>query len=119
MKKAVVTGGAGFIGSHLLEELTRRDYSILIIDDLSTGNRENIASILKKPNVKLVQGSINDLPLLQKIFKGIDYVFHLAAIATAHTCYDINKIVAASQLVFDCRDVTRNIAADNIIRLGE
>jgi UDP-glucose 4-epimerase len=82
MKKAIVTGGAGFIGAYLLKELVQRGYSLTIIDDLSTGKKENVASLLKKPNVKFVKGSVNDLPLLQKLFKGIDYVFHLAAIAS-------------------------------------
>ena len=81
MKKVVVTGGAGFIGLHLIKELTQRDYSILVIDDLSTGKQENIAPLLKNPDVKFVKSGINDLPLLQKLFKDIDYVFHLVAIA--------------------------------------
>ncbi|MHB8104274.1 MAG: SDR family oxidoreductase [Dehalococcoidales bacterium] len=82
MKKAVVTGGAGFIGSHLVEELAQRDYSLTIIDDLSAVNLKNIKSTLDKPNVKFIEGSILDLPLLQRLFKDIDYVFHLAAIAS-------------------------------------
>jgi UDP-glucose 4-epimerase len=97
MKKTIITGGAGFIGSHLLKELLQRDYSLTIIDDLSTGKKESIAPTLKKSNVKFVQGSINDLPLLQKLFKDIDYVFHLAAIASIprsienpRLCHDVN-----------------------------
>jgi UDP-glucose 4-epimerase len=82
MKKAVVTGGAGFIGSHLAEELAQRDYSLTIIDDLSTGKRENLSAILNKPNVKFIQGSITDLPLLQKLFKDVDYIYHLAAMVS-------------------------------------
>jgi UDP-glucose 4-epimerase len=82
MKKAIVTGGAGFIGSHLSEELAQRDYSLTIIDDLSTGRQENLNSLLAKPNVKFIEGSIIDLSLLQKHFQGVDYVFHLAAIAS-------------------------------------
>lgn len=97
MKKAVVTGGAGFIGSHLVEELAQRDYSLLIIDDLSNGKSKNIISVLKRPNVQYIKGSINELPLLQRLFKGIDYVFHLAAIASIpqtidnpQLCHDVN-----------------------------
>ena len=82
MKKAVVTGGAGFIGSHLAEELSQRDYHLTILDNLSTGKRENIAPLLDKKKAEFIQGSITDLPLLQKIFKNIDFVFHLAAIAS-------------------------------------
>ena len=79
-KKALVTGGAGFIGSHLAEELARRGYRVIILDDLSTGKVENIEPLLKKENVEFIRGSITDLALLQRVFQGVDYVFHLAAI---------------------------------------
>lgn len=83
MKNVVVTGGAGFIGSHLAEELVDRGYHVTIVDDLSTGKLENIAGFLelKKDNVEFVRGSIIDLPLLQKLFQGVEYVFHQAALA--------------------------------------
>ncbi len=83
MKKVVVTGGAGFIGSHLAEDLVNRDYHVLIIDDLSTGRLENIAHLieLKKNKLEFVHGDITDLKLLQKLFRGVDYVFHEAALA--------------------------------------
>ncbi len=82
MEKAVVTGGAGFVGSHLSEELSKRGYQLVIVDNLSTGKRENIASIIDNKNVEFIKGSITDLPLLQKAFKDADYVFHLAAAAS-------------------------------------
>jgi UDP-glucose 4-epimerase len=111
MKKTVVTGGAGFIGSHLAEELAQRDYSLTIIDDLSTGKRENLSAILNKPNVKFIEGSVTDLPLLQKLFKGIDYVFHLAAIAS------VPRSIEAPQLSHEVNVVgTQNVliaARDN------
>ncbi|MFC1962382.1 SDR family oxidoreductase [Chloroflexota bacterium] len=82
-KRVVVTGGAGFIGSHLAEELAGRGYSVTILDDLSTGKVENISYLLelKESNIEFIQGSITDLPLLQKLFKGVDHVFHQAALA--------------------------------------
>ena len=80
-KVALVTGAAGFIGSHLAEGLLRRGYQVVIIDDLSTGRMENIEPLLKKENVDFTRGSITDLPLLQKLFHGVDYVFHQAALA--------------------------------------
>ena len=79
-KRVVITGGAGFIGSHLAEELVGRGYYVIILDDLSTGMVENIADLLTKENVKFVQGSITDIPLLQELLQGVHYVFHLAAI---------------------------------------
>jgi UDP-glucose 4-epimerase len=92
MKKAIVTGGAGFIGSHLSEELAQRDYSLTIIDDLSTGKRENLSAIINKPNVKFIKGNITDLPMLQKLFKGIDYVFHLAAMASVPRSLEVPQL---------------------------
>jgi len=90
-KKVVVTGGAGFIGSHLAEELARRGYYTIILDDLSTGKMENIRTLISSPrhserseesqgNVDFIQGSITDLPLLLELFRGVDYVFHQAAL---------------------------------------
>ena len=80
MKKVVVTGGAGFIGSHLAEELVARGYRVTILDDLSTGKLENINGLLKEGNVEFVQGSITDPALLQKLFQSAEYVFHQAAL---------------------------------------
>ncbi len=81
MKKVVVTGGAGFIGSHLTEELAVQGYAVVVLDDFSTASDENITSLRQKENVELAQGSITELPRLQKLFKGVDYVFHQAAMA--------------------------------------
>jgi UDP-glucose 4-epimerase len=83
-RAVVVTGGAGFIGSHLAEELLKRRYKVIIIDDLSTGKLENIRPLIKGEGsgnrVEFVHGSIIDLPLLKNVFQGVDYVFHQAAI---------------------------------------
>jgi len=80
MKKTIVTGGAGFIGSHLAEELARRGYHVIILDDISTGKIENIELLLEKGTVEFIQGTVTDLSLLQKLFQGVDYAFHQAAI---------------------------------------
>ena len=80
-KRVVVTGGAGFIGSHLAEELSERGYQVIVLDDLSTGKVENIEPLLTGEHVEFVKGSITDLPLLQKLFRGTVYVFHQAALA--------------------------------------
>jgi UDP-glucose 4-epimerase len=78
MTKVIVTGGAGFIGSHLTDELIRQGYKVIVLDNLSTGRMSNIEPFLGKAG--FVQGSVTDLPLLKKLFPGIDYVFHQAAI---------------------------------------
>lgn len=79
MEKAIVTGGAGFIGSHLAEELVSEGYHVIILDDLSTGKPENIETLLKSKSAEFIQGSIADYPRLQKVFSGAAYVFHQAA----------------------------------------
>jgi len=80
VRKVIVTGGAGFIGSHLAGELLKRGYQVIILDDLSTGKRGNIEPILIQSNIQFIEGSVTDLPLLNKLFQNVSYVFHLAAI---------------------------------------
>ena len=80
MEKVVVTGGAGFIGSHLVAELAGRGYHVIVLDDLSTGAMPNIAPLLKDNNVTFTEGSIIDLPLLRSLLQGVRFVFHLAAL---------------------------------------
>ncbi len=85
--RAVVTGGAGFIGSHITEELVDRDCKVTVIDDLSSGKLSNVAHLLPE-NMQFIQGSITDLSLLRKLFSGIDYVFHQAAIPSVPSSID-------------------------------
>ena len=80
MSMVIVTGGAGFIGSHLADELVRRGHRVIILDNRSTGRMSNIEPLLRDGSAEFVQGSITDLPLLRKLFSGADYVFHQAAI---------------------------------------
>jgi UDP-glucose 4-epimerase len=78
MSNILVTGGAGFIGSHVAEALVKERHQVIVLDDLSGGFIENIVA-----DVELVQGSINDVELINLLFarKKFDYVFHLAAYA--------------------------------------
>ena len=80
MLKYMVTGGSGFIGSHIVEELLARGNKVIIIDNISTGRIENIEPFLSNKNLKFVNGSITDLPLLKDLCKDVDGVFHEAAI---------------------------------------
>ena len=77
MQKAIVTGGAGFIGSNLVDELIRQNIKVIIIDNLSTGFKKNInpKAILYKLDIS------RDIDLLENIMTGVDVVFHLAALA--------------------------------------
>ena len=78
MANYVVTGGGGFIGSHIVEELLRRRETVKVIDNFSTGKRENVAPFLK--DVEVFEADIADATNLTEIFKGADYVIHQAAI---------------------------------------
>jgi len=75
--KYLVTGGAGFIGSHLTEQLISRGDQVVILDNLSTGLSENLSTIKNK--VEFVQGDILDKALVEKLISNSDYVVHLAA----------------------------------------
>ncbi|MFZ2653544.1 MAG: GDP-mannose 4,6-dehydratase [Victivallales bacterium] len=77
--KYLVTGGAGFIGSHLVESLLKDGHSVTVVDDFSTGSRENLAAVIKNPRLDLVEGDILKLPELEYLITRADMVFHLAA----------------------------------------
>ncbi len=79
--RIAVTGGAGFIGSNLVRELAREN-DVVVLDDLSTGRIQNISALVDLGKVQVLKGSILDEPLLNKAFRGIDYVFHLAALVS-------------------------------------
>jgi len=73
----LVTGGAGFIGSHITEELLRRGNSVIVLDDLSSGKEDNLGHLTG--NLELVKGSICDTDVVGSTCRGADYVLHLAA----------------------------------------
>ena len=73
----LVTGGAGFIGSHITEELLRRGNSVIVLDDLSSGKEDNLGHLTG--NLELVKGSICDTDVVGATCRGADYVLHLAA----------------------------------------
>lgn len=76
----LVTGGAGFIGSHIVEEIIRGGESVRVLDDLSTGRKENLSSVLGK--VDFQEGDIRDPETLRRVFEGVNYVIHLAALSS-------------------------------------
>jgi UDP-N-acetylglucosamine/UDP-N-acetylgalactosamine 4-epimerase len=77
---ALVTGGAGFIGSHLVDALVAAGAAVRVLDDLSSGRRENLEGAAGK--IELVEGDIRDLPSVRKACDGVDLVFHLAAVGS-------------------------------------
>lgn len=78
MSKVLITGGAGFIGSHIAERLVREGHEVVILDDLRSGNRENISAFRDK--VTLHEGSVLDGDVLKEVMTGCEYVIHEAAI---------------------------------------
>jgi UDP-glucose 4-epimerase len=86
--KYIVTGGAGFIGSHIVEELAQERHDVVILDNLFSGKSENIAPFLDREQVRFVNGTITDLPLLRELFQGADGIFHQAAIASVPRSID-------------------------------
>nr|MEE4269417.1 SDR family oxidoreductase [Candidatus Krumholzibacteria bacterium] len=78
MAKYLVTGGAGFIGSHLARELVQRDHEVVVLDNLSTGNVGNMADFRER--IRFVEGSITDLDTVLDCCQGVDCVFHQAAL---------------------------------------
>jgi UDP-glucose 4-epimerase len=77
--RILITGGAGFIGSHLTDRLVADGHQITILDNLATGRKENLSAHLGGNSVSFIEGSILDLPLLDRLIKETEYVFHLAA----------------------------------------
>lgn len=79
--KCLITGGAGFIGSHLSELLLKIGHDVIVVDNLSTGTLSNISDFLDSPKFKFIELDICSSELLADTFKDIDWVFHLAALA--------------------------------------
>ncbi len=75
----LVTGGAGFIGSHLSERLLADGHHVLVVDDLSTGRRNNLGSIARHPKLEYIEGSVADSDLVDRLVDRADVVYHLAA----------------------------------------
>ncbi len=74
----LVTGGAGFIGSHIVEKLVKNNQEVIVLDNLIEGSLENLKAV--ENDIEFVKGDIRDLDLLNKIMKGVDYVLHQAAL---------------------------------------
>ena len=79
--KTLITGGAGFIGSHLVDKLLQEGFSVTVLDNFSTGRPENLEHHKNNGNLKIVKADISDFEAILPYFKGIDTVFHIAALA--------------------------------------
>lgn len=120
MKKYLITGGAGFIGSHIAEYLSKKGNEVTILDSLRTGFENN----LKGLNVNFVKGDIRDTELLYKLAKGTDSIFHLAALVSVpesllkvKECIDINasgtiNVLEAAKQNENCKVILSTSAAN-------
>ena len=102
----LVTGGAGFIGSHLAEALLEAGVAVVAVDDLSTGRRENIAGMLQNPRFQLVHGSILDEALVDAEVRDCDHVYHLGAavgvkLIFEHPVHAIETIARGTEIVLE------------------
>ncbi len=77
--KMLITGGSGFVGSHLCEKYTKEGHTVLCLDNFMSGNLANVRHLLDCRNFKLIKGDIRDYELLEKIMSDVEVVFHLAA----------------------------------------
>ena len=78
-RRALITGGAGFLGSHLADSLLERGFQVFVLDNLSTGKIDNIRHNLERDDYEFLNASILEAPLIDELVRGTDYVFHLAA----------------------------------------
>jgi len=108
MVKCLVTGGAGFIGSHLVEGLLDDGNEVIVIDNLSTGNIVNIKSVLDR--IEFIEGDILNLSLLNEKFQGVDFVFHVAALPSVPRSVDDpissmeNNVVGTHNVLFAAKN---------------
>ncbi|GHS98247.1 UDP-glucose 4-epimerase [Planctomycetales bacterium] len=103
---ALITGGAGFIGSHLAELLIARGWHCVVLDDLSTGRRSNLAALDGNPRFRFVNGVVEDRVITSALVKDADAVFHLAAVVGVkkvmeNTVGTINRNLDATRTLLD------------------
>ncbi|NNE00530.1 MAG: SDR family NAD(P)-dependent oxidoreductase [Pirellulaceae bacterium] len=106
----LITGGAGFIGSHLTERLLQQGHHVLVVDDLSTGRKNNLEHVMEHENLEYVQGTVEDEDLVAEVVDRADRVYHLAAA--------VGVALIAKQPI---QTIERNIYPTQLIlnRLGE
>jgi len=96
MTTALVTGGAGFIGSHIVEELVKQEYKVKVFDSLVKGKKSSIQYLIDKNKVEFIEGDLRDRDSVDKAMKNVDYVFHTAGIHIARSmespdeCIEVN-----------------------------
>lgn len=89
--KFLVTGGAGFIGSNIVEKILELGYKVRVLDDFSTGKEDNIKEFFNNSNFQLIRGDIRNIETCHKALEGIDYVLHQAALGSVQRSIDDPK----------------------------
>ena len=102
----LITGGAGFIGSHLAERLLERGDSVIALDNFSTGNHTNVKHLEQQDGFKLIYGSVMDRDLVNECLQGVDRVYHLASAVGVQLIIDrpietVETIVQGASVVFE------------------
>lgn len=105
--RALVTGGAGFIGGHLSERLLATGHEVICLDNMTTGNLANVAHLATDPGFELVQGSILDTRLMDSLVARVDTIFHLAAavgveLILTRSLEGLRTNVHGTEVVLDC-----------------
>ena len=98
-KKVLITGGAGFIGSHCVDNFLSNEFEVRVIDNLSNGYIENIQDFTSLPNFEFIEGDIRDLETCKKAVDGIDYITHQAALGSVPR--SISDPISSNQVNID------------------
>ncbi|HJS20306.1 MAG TPA: SDR family NAD(P)-dependent oxidoreductase [Anaerolineales bacterium] len=128
--KVLVTGGAGFIGSHIVQTLLERGQSVRVLDNFSTGKRENLDGLtqrFKEDQIEILEGDVRDASGVDQAVRGVDVIFHEAAFVSVpqsmdepQTCFDVN--ITGTSLLFDAArraGVRRAVVASSAAVYGE
>ena len=107
--KALVTGGAGFIGSHIVQTLLELGQQVRVLDNFSTGKRENLEELRQRfdgDRLEVLEGDVRDASNVNQAVRGVDVIFHEAAFVSVpqsmdepQTCFDVN--ITGTSLLFD------------------
>jgi nucleoside-diphosphate-sugar epimerase len=97
----LVTGGASFIGSHLVDALVAKGATVRVVDNLSSGRRENLAAHLEQGAIELIEGDLLDPGVADRAIRGVGIVFHLAADHGGRGYVDLHQAACASNLLLD------------------
>jgi UDP-glucose 4-epimerase len=115
-KKAVVTGGAGFLGSHVVRLLLQENYAINILDNFSNGKLEHLDSVKNHPNLNIIHGDIRNIEDVTMAFKDCQMIFHLAVLCLRQSIKDphlINDVIVKGTV--NCLDAALNNKAELFI----